>query len=72
MLPDLNYETRFGMLSSWRIFLAPKFKKIVSFIFWPPIVFSKLQRFFADTYTSQIEFKYLIQCFGTVRQLLRY
>ena len=28
MLSDFNFETRFGMLSSWCIFLAPKLKKI--------------------------------------------
>ena len=72
MLSDFNFETRFGILSSWRIFLTPKLKKIENFIFWPPIEFPKLQRFYADPYTSQIELKFRIQCFGTIRQLLRH
>ena len=71
MLSDFNFETRFGILSSWRIFLTPKLKKIENFIFWPPIEFPKLQRFCADPYTSQVELKFRIQCFGTIRQLLR-
>ena len=28
MLSDFNFKTRFGILSSWRIFLTPKLKKI--------------------------------------------
>ena len=72
MLSDFNFETRFGILSSWRIFLTSNLKKIENFIFCPPIEFPKLQRFCADPYTSQIELKFRIQCFGTIRQLLRH
>ena len=44
MMYDYNFETRFGILSTWRIFLNPKLKNIV-----PSIVFSKLQRFRAGS-----------------------
>ena len=71
MPSDFNSETRFWILSSGRIFLAPKLKKIdLFFTFCPNIAFPKLQRFCADPYTSQIKLKFRIQCFGTVRQLL--
>ena len=38
----------------------------------PPIGFPKLQRFCANPYTSQIELKFRIQCYGTIRELLRH
>ena len=66
MRPDLESTT------SWRIFLTTKLNKIEKLIFWPTIAFPKLQRFCADPYTSKIELKFRIRCFGTIRQLLRH
>ena len=72
MSSDFNLETRFGVLSPRRIFLTPRLKKKENFYFLTPIAFPKLQRFCADPYTSQIELKFCIQRFGTLRQLLRH
>ena len=63
MRPDL--ESPHPGASFW----PPKMKIL---FFGPPIAFPKLQWFCADPYTSQIELKFRIQRFGTVRQLLRH
>ena len=72
ILSDYNFETRFGIPSSWRNFLTPNERKLITLFFWPPIVYPKLRQLGAHPYTSQIELKFLIQCFGTIRQFLRH
>ena len=51
---------------------CPKNERKLNFIFWPATVFRNIQRFSAHPQASQIELKNRIQCFGTIRQLLRH
>ena len=50
----------------------PKMKENWKLYFLAPIAFLKLQRIGAHPYTSQIELKFCIQCFSTIRRLLRH
>ena len=43
MLSDLNFETNFGILSSFYNFLTSIHKDLHILIFWPPKVISKYQ-----------------------------